>query len=196
MHADLELATRIRNGDERAFEELLDRYGDAIHRLSRRYTRSLGDSEDLTQTIFCDIFRSIGGYRGKASLQTWVFRVALNHCLKARNKLTLQTVLLNEDLDGLPQGGGDPLASAVRGELGEQVREALGSLSSAHYDVVVLCELQGFTYQECAAALHIPVGTVKSRLSNAFKRLRGALKDYIMEATPSICAEPVGECVR
>jgi RNA polymerase sigma-70 factor (ECF subfamily) len=75
----------------------------------------------------------------------------------------------------------DPFQSAGRHELSEKVEAALNCLSPLHRDVIVLHELQGMTYQEVAVALDVPVGTVKSRLSNAFRRLRDLLGGYVRE---------------
>jgi hypothetical protein len=74
----------------------------------------------------------------------------------------------------------DPARHAARRELGDQVHGALGDLSPLHRDVVVLHELHGLTYHECAEILGVPVGTVKSRLSNAFRRLRDRLGAYVL----------------
>jgi RNA polymerase sigma-70 factor (ECF subfamily) len=96
--------------------------------------------------------------------------------------------------------GNDPARQADRQELSGQVQIALEALSPLHRDVVVLHELQGLTYKECAAVLEVPVGTVKSRLSNAFRALRGSLGIYVLgedtgEHTPSlsVCSDVMGE---
>jgi RNA polymerase sigma-70 factor (ECF subfamily) len=80
----------------------------------------------------------------------------------------------------------DPHQSAGRQELSEKVEAALNCLSPLHRDVIVLHELQGMTYQEVAATLDVPVGTVKSRLSNAFRRLRDLLGGYVREETQPV----------
>ena len=86
----------------------------------------------------------------------------------------------------------DPVASVTKAELAEQVRAAMSELSPSHHDVVVLCEMQGFSYQECASALQIPLGTVKSRLFHAFRRLRGLLSGYVQDGA-ALYPKTVGE---
>src|SRR5947209_16079519 len=79
---DRRLAQRMQQGDRRAFEEFTDGYGAKVHRLVRRYVDNPTDAEDLTQEIFYDLYRSIGSFRGESALSTWVYRVAVNRCLR------------------------------------------------------------------------------------------------------------------
>lgn len=165
-----------------------------MHRLVRRYVENVTDAEDITQEIFCDLYRSIGSYRGDAALSTWIHRMALNHCWKYRQKHPPESVPYTEQFEETASDDWrlDPAASVAQGELADQIHSALGSLSQSHHDVVVLCEIQGMTYKECASTLHIPIGTVKSRLFHAFRRLRGLLADYVGEGR-NLCQGPLGE---
>lgn len=174
-----QLTRRMQQGDREAFADFVDRYGGTVHRLARRYTRCEADAEDLTQEVFVDLCRGIGGFRGEAKLSTWVYRIALNHCLKHRGRRQLPDSV---PLDDLPLAAGDdydPERQAARGDLSRAVGEALETLSEHHRDVVLLHEIHGLTYVECADILGVPVGTVKSRLSNAFVRLRDRLGGYV-----------------
>jgi RNA polymerase sigma-70 factor (ECF subfamily) len=187
---DRQLAARIASGDRAAFEEFLDSYGARVHRLARRYALHEADAEDLTQQIFCDLYTGIGGFRGESSLATWVYRVALNHCLRfAERARAAQSRHSDEEHEETPDASSDPARHAARRELRHQVHEALGELSPDHRTVVVLHELHGLTYGECAAILNVPVGTVKSRLSNAFRRLRTHLGGYVLGETASVNSE-------
>jgi RNA polymerase sigma-70 factor (ECF subfamily) len=192
---DKRLAKRIQTGERRAFEEFLDAYGGQVHRLARRYAATEADAEDLTQEIFLDLYRCIGSFRGESKLSTWVYRVAVNHCLKHRARTRPEHLLLEESLQtaATNDGTGDPARCAQRRELSDQVRTALDDLSPLHRDVIVLHELHGLTYAECAAALDVPVGTVKSRLSNAFSRLRQTLGGYVLGETAPFRPGAVGE---
>ena len=173
------LAERMIRGERRAFEEFVDQYGARLRRLARSYARTEADADDLTQEILIEIARGIAGFRGSSSLATWVYRVALNRCLKHRERRKPDT----EPLDLLTEAGPDengPVRCAERGELKGRIEAALTLLSEDHREVVLLHELHGLTYTECAEALGIPVGTVKSRLSNAFRRLRLSLSGYVL----------------
>lgn len=159
------LVQRIQAGDRHAFEQLLDSYETRVYRLALRYTGTVPDAEDVTQEIFLGIYKSMANFRGNSALGTWIYRIAMNHCLE----LTLASHDWREN----------PEQSADKGELSTRVDEALRCLTPQHRDVVILHELQGLTYQEVATALNVPVGTVKSRLSNALRRLRTLLGAYI-----------------
>lgn len=181
------LVERIQSGDLQAFEKLMDAYETRVYRLALRFTGNVADAEDVTQEIFHGIYRSIGRFRGNSALGTWIYRVAMNHCLEFRRKRKLDVVPYDEELALVTSSWRhDPVQSAGRQELSEQVEAAINSLSPLHRDVVVLHELQGLTYQEVAATLNVPVGTVKSRLSNAFRRLREQLGGYVYEGTSTI----------
>lgn len=194
MHTELQLAKRVAQGERRAFEEFVDIFGARVHNLVRKYVDNPTDAEDITQEIFCDIHRSIGAFRGESALGTWVYRVALHHCWKRKGRRAPESIAYDEMTHEIPSDDWrlDPEACAAKGELAAQVRDALGSLSEAQQDVVVLCELQGMTYRECAEVLKIPIGTVKSRLFHAFRRLRGLLNSYIQDdpSTPEGAADP------
>lgn len=187
---DQQLIERIVAGDRRAFARLLDEYETRVYRMALRFTGSVADAEDVTQEIFLGVYKGLANFRGGSSLGTWIYRVAMNHCLEFRRKRRLETLPYDEELT-LPTTDwrDDPVQSADRRELSERVEEALSRLSPAHRDVIVLHELQGLTYQEVAAALDVPVGTVKSRLSNAFRKLRDLLGGVSEGTVPS--HEPV-----
>lgn len=189
------LVKRIVNGDRRAFEEFLDLFGARVHRLVRRYVENTSDAEDLTQEIFCDLYRSMSKFRGESALSTWIYRVAVNHCLKHRQRRKPDSVNYEDREIQASDWHVDPAQSAMKSDLASHVHSALKNLSPLHYDVVVMCELHGLTYQECATALDIPVGTVKSRLFNAIRRLRESLSAYMVDDAETRLA-PAGEIQR
>lgn len=198
---DKRLLRRLQLGEAQAFAELLDRDGARVRALVLRMGVSPSDADDLTQDIWIAVFRGVGSFRGDAQLSTWVYRVAINCCLKWREKLGRAP----DGSQGRSQSQSDdeledvastelsalPPRELERRELGEQVRGAIELLSDAHRAVVVLHEMQGLTYAQCAEALQVPVGTVKSRLFNAFGRLRERLGPYVLnedEAPPRLRA--------
>ena len=180
MQSDIRLAKQIAAGDTEAFTAFVDTYGPRLHRLVRRYTLHEADAEDLTQEIFVDLYRSLGSFRGESSLATWVYQVALNHCRKYAGCTRTVTVPYDDSLCERESEERGPAHHAARRELSDQLYAALDGLSPDHREVVILHEMQELTYRECAAILQVPEGTVKSRLSYAFRRLRGALSGYVL----------------
>ncbi len=178
------LLRRLQNGEAEAFAALLDRDGARVRALALRMGVSPGDADDVTQEIWLAVFKSVGSFRGEAGLSTWVYRVAINCCLKWRQKERGRPDQNESDeLELLPSTDERSLAprELERRELGQHVRAAIEGLSDAHRAVVVLHEMHGLSYAQCAQVLQVPVGTVKSRLFNAFGRLRTHLGPYVLE---------------
>ena len=180
MQSDLRQAKQIAAGDTGAFTAFVDTYGPRLHRLVRRFTSCEADAEDLTQEIFVDLYRSLGSFRGDSTLATWTYRVALNHCRKHASRTPAATVPYDDALGEHEAEEHGPAHQATRRELSEHVYAALDGLSEDHREVVLLHEMQEMTYRECAAVLQVPEGTVKSRLSYAFRCLRGTLSEYVL----------------
>ena len=184
MQHDRHLARQINLNVPGAWAAFVDAYGPRLHRLARRYASCEADAEDLTQEIFVALFQGMATFRAESSLATWSYRVALNHCLKHTARPRPVTVPY-EDAHGEsePDERG-PVRQAARQELAGQVQTALNGLSPDHREIVILHELHEMTYAECADVLQVPVGTVKSRLSTAFRRLRqSSLRGYVLSDT-------------
>lgn len=94
--SEKQLVQAMQRGDPQAFTRFVDDYGGRVHRLVRRYVDNATDAEDVTQEIFCDLYRSIGRFRGESALTTWVYRVAVNHCLKHRQRKPGDTLAYDE----------------------------------------------------------------------------------------------------
>ncbi len=178
-----DLVRKILNGDQRAFETLLDQYEKRVYRLALRFTGTASDAEDVTQNIFLGIYRGLANFRGNSSLNTWVYRIAMNHCMEFQRKRKIDNLPLEEELALVATDWReDPEQAAGKNELADRLEQAISKLSPLHREVIILHELQGLTYVEVSDILKVPVGTVKSRLSNAFKHLRELLGSYVFDA--------------
>jgi RNA polymerase sigma-70 factor (ECF subfamily) len=178
VYDEQRILQQLRRGDQTVFGQLMERYETRIYRLALRYAQTPQDAEDITQEVFVAVYQAIPSFRGASSLGTWIYRIALNHCLQYARKRRPEPVPLHDGLQTVPNAHTeDPLEAASAHCLAEQVDRALEQLDALHRDVVILHELHGLTYAECAGVLGIPVGTVKSRLANAFTRLRAILKE-------------------
>ncbi|RYG70550.1 RNA polymerase sigma factor [bacterium] len=197
MQNDAELTRRLKAGEKAAFEELLDGYGARVQNLALRYSRSPADAEDLTQEIFVAIFKSISSFRGDSELATWLTRIAFNHCLRWKEKDDKEQGgrepnPTSTELElPCPDPGNDPARRHGRIELSSQVQTAVSQLSDMHREVVTLHELHGLSYAQCSEVLQVPIGTVKSRLSNAFSQLRRTLRPYVMNEEGSVSPMPL-----
>ncbi len=177
---DLELAERHRYGDVTAFEELYQRHVTMVYNLCGRLARDLDEAEDLTQEIFLRIYRHLGRFDGRSSLKTWIYQVSLNYCRSRLSRRRFWPVSLTEHegegTQELVEERRGPEQLALAEDAGRRVRAALRELKPVFRDAVVLRDLEGLSYEEIAAVLRLPVGTVRSRIARGRENLRLALE--------------------
>ncbi|MFP4234073.1 MAG: RNA polymerase sigma factor [Nitriliruptoraceae bacterium] len=161
---------------EAAFHELIDRYHRRVFGVCLRALGSASDAEDATQETFLKLARNAASFRGDAKLSTWLYRVARNVCTDhirrdARHPST--PVADPAAVTAAPQEA-DRTAST---EEAMTVRAALAQLDPSSRHALVLVAVEGLSYEDAGAALDLPVGTVKSRVSRARARLAGLLTE-------------------
>jgi RNA polymerase sigma-70 factor (ECF subfamily) len=181
------LLERSRHGDLEAFNALVVAYQDRVYNLCLRMLGSVQPAEDAAQEAFISAFRNVAKMRGE-NVRAWLFRIASNACIDELRRRKRQPHL---SLDAPPRGAaGDapdrrldvPDAAAgpeqllLRGELGEALQVELLRLPAGQRLAVVLCDIEGLSYEEIAASMSSSLGTVKSRISRGRARLREALE--------------------
>jgi len=184
------LLERAQAGDLRAFEELVQPHVGRIHSYIARMVGDPAEAEDLTQEVFLRAHRAINSFRGGATFQTWLYRIATNitvDAIRRRKRQEKRVSSLDDPLPGTegtiardvadPQPTPEELVETE--ELRQEVTRAIQELSPKLRAVVVLFDLEGCSYGDIAEALRLPLGTVKSRLFNARARLRDRLKPYV-----------------
>ena len=181
---------RLKRGDAAAFETLVTERSGEIYGLLYRMTDNVEEARDLTQETFLRAFQSIGHFRGESDLRTWIYRIAIN---QARNRWRWWRRRRREttvSIDAPEIGGGrlglvatlksnavrDPEQDALLSERERALKKALSSLKLVSREAVILRDIEGFAYEEIAAALSISVGTVKSRLARGRQELRRKLE--------------------
>ena len=179
----------LKAGDSAAFETLVERYSNDIYALLYRLTSNPDEASDLTQDTFLRALRSVDGFRGDARLKTWLFRIAIND---SRNRFRWwkrrrrdQTVSLDVAIgatertlhDTLADRSESPEDSALAREREARLGEALGQLKDIYREAIVLCDIEGLSYEETATTLGVNLGTVKSRISRGRQELRTKLRD-------------------
>ena len=188
---DAELVCALKAGSEEAFALLIAQYSQPLYSLIARSLQDPADAADITQEVFIKVFRSIRGFNGGSSLRTWLYRIALREASNQRRwwtrhkraEITIDTPANDAEEDTpclsatLAGHGRNPYEQAVCAELKARVDDALRALPEPFRTVVVLREMEGFSYEEIAEILDVPAGTVKSRLTRA----RAALKQSLVE---------------
>lgn len=166
---DLLLARRAAGGRADAWEELLRLYGERVYNLAFHFAGSAADAEDLTQEIFLRLYQNLRLYRGDVPLAGWAMRLSRNLCIDhyRRARRERRGGMLSEEVLARLPAGDDPQAEAQKRQQLRAVYRGLEEMSEELAEVVVLRDLQGWSLEETAAFLEVPVGTVKSRAHRA-----------------------------
>src|SRR4051794_16659083 len=170
------LLERCRSGqDDAAFAELIDRYKDLVYGLVYRLSKDRSQADDLAQEVFLKVYRGLPYFRGDAKLSTWMYRIVFNVCCENRARRRPR----EEPLD---PGGGRPVidpggvdAAFADLELRDRLEQAMEGLPDNYRFLIAAHYLQGVQYDALAAALDLPLGTVKTHLYRAKRLLRERL---------------------
>jgi RNA polymerase sigma-70 factor (ECF subfamily) len=188
--SDFELVRAFQQGDIASFDNLVIKYKDRIFSLCYSFLKDHEESNDCAQEIFIKIYRSLKGFRYKASLSTWIYRVAVNTCKnRLRSKdFKNKKMTVWADNPGGPEGGytldfedenPSPALELEKKERVLRIHKAIESLPFKLKTVIILRDVQGMSYGEIAKIKKISQGTVKSRISRARSVLREKLRGVI-----------------
>jgi RNA polymerase sigma-70 factor, ECF subfamily len=168
------LIERCRSGEDTAFSELVDAYKDLVYGLIHRMISDRSMVDDLAQDVFLKIHRGMPYFRGEARLSTWIFRIVQNVCTQARTRRSPE-VSLDGASPGHEPGSKDVAFQDI--ELRDRLQKAMEQLSPTYRMLVAAHYLRGVQYEALAEALNIPLGTVKTHLYRAKRRLRELLEE-------------------
>lgn len=183
-----ELIKRSQKGDLKTFESLVTIYQGRVFGLCVKLTGNRDDAEDLAQEVFIKAFNSLKGFRLEADFGTWLHRIAVNMWLNIKKKNSRAVYLSLDEPISTDNGeitrevadgdsSRDPLASLEEVEFRGHVRQALGRLSQEHRAVLVLRDMEGYSYEEIAQITQSSLGTVKSRINRARQTLRNIMTE-------------------
>jgi len=170
---DADLVARCRAGETEAFERLYRHHSPRIYSLASRMAGSAEDGEDLLQEIFLQAYRKLGSFKGDAALGTWLYRLALNHCLDYVRSRQAKMNKLTETLDA--ETSFEPLARRDTPIARLDLERALERLPDGCREAFVLHDIEGFDHKEVGGLLGIAEGTSKSQVFKARARLRALL---------------------
>jgi RNA polymerase sigma-70 factor (ECF subfamily) len=166
--AETDLLRRARLGEREATALLLGRHRDRIFRLSFQVLRDRETAEDATQEVFVRAFQRLPHFRGESEFSTWLHRLTLNYCLERRRV----QVRRDDLLESLPPAEEATPSMTRQVETSQLLEIALSDLGEGLRVALILREWQGLSYEEIAEILHLPVGTVRSRLHEARRRFQ------------------------
>jgi len=178
---------RLKANEDAAYDELVRTYNASIFHVACRMLGDTAEASDVVQEIFIKVFRNIGGFKGEAALKTWIFRIAFSEILnrlrwwKSRHRSSTVSLDDQPGANGhyVTDSGPSPDEALESRERELAIQQALGKLSRDHRSIVVLRDIEGFSYTEIADVLGISIGTVKSRLARARGDLKKSLMHYL-----------------
>ncbi len=189
MLDQLESAIKNRRSDLRkvaVFDNEFMPHIDSMYNFAYRLTFDEDDAKDLVQDTYLKAYRFINSFREGTNAKAWLYRILKNSFIndyrkksKQPSKVDYQEVEQYYNSEDTPGGANvDPTSEVLKGMIGDEISNALNSLAIDFRTVVILCDLEGFTYEEMAKILDIPIGTVRSKLHRARNLLREKLSTY------------------
>jgi RNA polymerase sigma-70 factor (ECF subfamily) len=170
--SDGALIRRCREGDKRAFAELVTRYEKPVYNAALRMLHDREDARDITQAVFLKVYEHLTDYDPRYKFYSWIYRIALNESI---NTLHRRKPLAALDLDA-PDDEPGPDDVLGQQQLGDGLASAIMGLSAEYRAVIVLRHFLDCSYEDIATILELPEKTVKSRLFSARQSLRAAMQ--------------------
>jgi RNA polymerase sigma-70 factor, ECF subfamily len=175
---DQRLLNDLRAGRSEACGEVIRGHYQAVYRFLVHMTRDVHEAEDLTQETFAAAWQRIGAFGGRATLATWLHRIAYTKFIDAQ-RAARRNARLQERLPDARVSPNDPLDSVMADDESQRLYQALQGMEGPERTLIVLHYLQGLSYTEMASVLDEPTGTLKWRTSEALNRLRSLLTDEV-----------------
>jgi RNA polymerase sigma-70 factor (ECF subfamily) len=184
--SDLSLVRRVQHGDKTAFDLLVHKYQHKVVKLVMRYVRNPAEAEDVAQDAFIKAYRALPQFRGDSAFYTWLYRIAINtakNVVAARNRSPIEYDLddggpeNSNEMQGRLKDTATPEALAMTEEIRATVNAAIEALPEDLRTAIILRELEGLSYEEIAASMECPVGTVRSRIFRAREAIDNRLKE-------------------
>jgi len=191
LSEDAKLVFAAIDGDNDAFGKLLEKYSSFVYRTVFYDIKSKEDAEDISQEVFIKAYKALANFRSDSEFSTWIYRICKNTIYDYIRKSSREkSIPLSEMSSGdendriydIPDDSGkyDPEKTYISKETADIVNDAISSLSEEHKSIILMRDIEGYSYGEIADILSIEEGTVKSRLSRARNSLKKKLENLKM----------------
>jgi RNA polymerase sigma-70 factor (ECF subfamily) len=184
--SDLSLVRRVQRGDKGAFDALVLKYQHKLVKLVMRYVRNPAEAEDIAQEAFIKAYRALPQFRGDSAFYTWLYRIAINtakNAVVSRDRSPIDYDLDRNnsdesyDMQGRLKDSETPEGLVLTDEIRTTVNASIEALPEDLRTAIILRELEGLSYEEIAAAMDCPVGTVRSRIFRAREAIDRRLRE-------------------
>ena len=184
---DQQLVERAQRGDTLAFELLVSKYERKLQRLLSRLVRDPAEVEDVTQEAFIKAYRALPSFRGDSAFYTWLYRIGINtaknHLASQGRKVPALSDLPGEEGDedggGLGRDANTPEDELMSRQVAETVNAAMQALPEELRSAIMLREIEGMSYEDIAAMMNCPIGTVRSRIFRAREAIAAQLRPLL-----------------
>ena len=184
---DKEIIERVKNGDKKAYDLLVLKYQQRVINLISRFVKNHADALDISQETFIKAYKALPNFRGESAFYTWLYRIAVN---TAKNHLTVQSRKITKsdyDVTEIEQIEGNmtlteqttPENLLIKDELQDIVLNTIENLPEDLKSAIMLREIEGLSYEEIAAVMECPVGTVRSRIFRARETIDNKIKPLL-----------------
>lgn len=187
---DEELVVKAVEGDSYCFEQIVSKYEKLVYSICYRMFNNKEDALDCSQDTFLKVYKNMGKAIGKGSFKSWICTIATNTCLdELRKRSKKQTISLDanysNDEDSSKREVADtaptPLDELLTNESSQILKDAINALADDYKAIIILRDIEGLSYDEIAESLDISLGTVKSRISRARKKLQNIYLELVQQ---------------
>lgn len=185
---DQQLVERAQRGDKKAFELLVVKYQRKLARLLSRFIRDAGEIEDVTQEAFIKAYRALPSFRGDSAFYTWLYRIGINtaknYLVAMGRRAPTSTEFDSEDAETFEDGDqlrdvNTPEAELLSKEIAQTVNDTMQELPEELRTAITLREIEGLSYEDIAAFMNCPIGTVRSRIFRAREAIAEKLRPLL-----------------
>jgi len=183
---DEQLVYAFRNGDEKAFTEIVFRYKHRLTRLAWSVVHNEDDAMDVVQESFIKVYRKLHSFQGTSKLYTWLYRIVMNHSIDYVRKRPAAIIVPVDEMLREPASKDKsmrPDINLLNKELNKRIFEAVDELPEKQKKTVILREVEDLSYNEIAEIMGCSVGTVMSRLYYAREKIRDILEPYVKDGS-------------
>lgn len=175
MNMDInELVARLKNGDQEVWNMVVDQYSRKVYNMALNFAGNSDDAADITQEVFLKVYNNIEKFKEEKSFTSWLLRLSKNYCIDywRKSKYNRRSLELDENLKIEPaNGAGTPEDAVIKRYDAIYLRKKLRLLPPDLRALIIMRDIQDFSYQEIAEHLEIPLGTTKSRINRARTKL-------------------------